>query len=196
MQTFYTSYLFKSILVMDFWPGFSATFSSLIPSCSSYCLTYSAFFSGVSHSRGQPTLSCFSLSHVFTYSAEASATILWCEVPNFMNLHDFVPLLDCLLLLRRAPGSSQHALFPSMTTHIGAFQEWFYHFFLHTATAEGKRELSAFPHGQHGMEQTFRCENIHLRDAKVVENVLVCTRGAARGDIFARRLAAHQRIWN
>lgn len=66
-----TSYLFKSIFAIDLRPGFSATFSSLIPSCSSYFLIYSALCSSVTHSLGQPALSCFSLSQVFTYSANS-----------------------------------------------------------------------------------------------------------------------------
>ena len=72
MQTFYASlsYLFKIIWAIAFLLGFSATFSNLIPSCSSYCVTYSAFFLGVSQSLNQPALSCFNLSHVFTYSAK------------------------------------------------------------------------------------------------------------------------------
>ena len=47
-----------------------------------------------------------------------------------------------------------------------------------------------------------RTQNISLRflisiSAVILKLMLGCgTRGAARGDIFARHLAAHQRIWN
>ena len=63
-----TSYLFKSNFAMLFLPGFTAIFSgsSLIPSCSSYFFTYSAFCSGVSTPAGHPALSCLSFNQVFT----------------------------------------------------------------------------------------------------------------------------------
>lgn len=104
---------------------------------------------------------------------ETCSAVFWSKVEYLVDIDDLVTLFHHFLDLRRAPGPAQHSLFSGMAAHVRPFQEWFLHFFLHTATAEGKCELASFSHWEDRMKEALGRENIHFRYAKVVVHILV-----------------------
>lgn len=104
---------------------------------------------------------------------ETCSAIFWSKVEYLVDIDDLVTLFHHFLDLRRAPGPAQHSLFSGMAAHVRPFQEWFLHFFLHTATAEGKCELASFSHWEDRVKEALGRENIHFRYAKVVVHILV-----------------------
>ena len=88
-------------------------------------------------------------------------------MPDFVDLDQGVPLFHGFDQLGGAPGPAQRAISVGMRTIMVATQHGFGLLFLDTGAAERKGEFVPTAHGQDGVKQTSKGENVHRCDTKI-----------------------------